>query len=96
MMAIGWIIAGVFLAGMGVCGVLGGLLAMEARDQVNKLRPPDQQFPILFAKFTEWEVRREYRRLFPDGQLYRRADQFAVIMFVCLFMAAVVLYFFHN
>jgi hypothetical protein len=96
MTTIGWIIAGFFWAGMGICGVWGGLLAMEAGNQVNKLRPPDKQFPILFGNFAEREVRREYRRLFPDSQLYRRANRLAVLLFVSLFMMALTLHFFHT
>jgi hypothetical protein len=93
MTTICWIIVGIFLAAGGICGVWGGLLAMEARDEVNKSRPPDKQFPIIFGNFTEWEVRREYRRLFPIGQLYRRANRLAVLMFVSFFLAVLVLYF---
>jgi hypothetical protein len=87
---------GFFWAAMGICGVCRGLLAMEARDQGNKVQPPDKQFPILFGNFAEWEVRREYRRLFPDGQLYKRANRLAVLMFVCLFMMALTLHFFRT
>jgi hypothetical protein len=94
MTAIGWIIVGFFWAGMGICGTWSALLEMEARGEVNKLRPSDKPFPIPFGNFPHFPVRREYRRLFPDGQLCRRADRLTALMTVTFLGMVLAIYFF--
>jgi hypothetical protein len=96
MTSAGWIFVGIFGAGVGICGLWATLLAMEARDHVNKLRPPDKQFPILFGNFTEWQVRRDYRQRFPKDECYKKANRLTVLMFVCGFLMFAVPYLFFR
>jgi hypothetical protein len=58
------------IAGVSVCGLMSALANSKMVDQVNRKLPKDVQFSPLGWYFSKTlRLHREYRRLFPDGQL---------------------------
>jgi hypothetical protein len=82
----------VFIAGF--FGLWSALLDMEALDLVNAKRPPEKQFPVL-GNFQYFEVRSEYKRLFPSGTLLEKSDKVKV-MAIGIFIGGLILQLFLN
>ena len=52
---------------------------MEVLDLVNAKLPADKQYPLLRGNYRYFELRREYKKLFPSGTLLRKADKVKLI-----------------
>ena len=61
-----------FIAGF--FGLWNALIEMEVVDLVNAKLPPEKRYPELRGNYRYFELRRDYKRLFPSGPLLRRAD----------------------
>jgi hypothetical protein len=46
---------------------------MEAFDLVHAKLPPEKQYPFVGADFRRFELRSEYKKLFPNGTLLQKA-----------------------
>ncbi len=68
-----------------VCGIVASLVNFEIVDKVNERLPQERQFEAL--GFWYWSKRqrlkREYKRLYPDGSLLQTNRTLAVLMFFC-------------
>jgi 4-hydroxybenzoate polyprenyltransferase len=79
-----------------ICGVASGI-AMNAAywamvDKVNAKLPKDQQFSHPGWWFGKYQrLHREYRRLFPSGDLLRKAGIYSLLAFLCLSLATALL-----
>ena len=89
MTLLGWIICTVLIVGAGVCGLWASVLTMEMTDKVNSRLSPKEHFPILFGNLRFWGLRREYRRLFPEGDLFGRVDRLIWLSALCFLLAIV-------
>jgi hypothetical protein len=81
-----------------VCGVASalysGFLTYAAMDKVNERLPVEQRFPPLWWYAEKYSrLRREYRRLYPGGELLRKAFLFEIACFVCCLFGFCALYF---
>ena len=75
----------------GLASTITGFAIVEA---VNAKLPEREQFdPFWWGPSKTFRLRREYRRLYPEGKLLRRQSVLAVAMFVCILLAALVLWF---
>lgn len=72
-----------------ICGLLSALLGFEMIDKVNEKLPKEEQFESL-GWYTEKTLRlhREYKRLYPDGQLLLRDRVVIALGIVCLLICA--------
>jgi hypothetical protein len=61
-----------FIAGF--FGLWNALLEMEVLDLVNTKLPPEKQYPLLWGNHRYFELRREYKKMFPSGTLLQRAE----------------------
>jgi hypothetical protein len=74
----------------GLASTITGFAIVEA---VNAKLPEREQFdPFWWGPSKTFRLRREYRRLYPEGKLLRRQNVLAVAMGVCVFLAALVLW----
>ena len=94
MTILGWIICAMMMAGASSCGVWNAILTMEKTDRVNQGLAPDKQFPVLAQGLRYFEVRREYRHQFPEGNLLARINRLTVAMFALIVGVVVVGYVF--
>ena len=85
-----------------VCAFIAGffllwnaLLEMEVLDCVNAKLPPGKQYPLLGGNFRYFELRDEYKKLFPNGTLLRKADKVKLIAF-SIFLGGFILQIFLN
>src|SRR6202035_3884410 len=71
------ILIGIWIAVIGICGLLQTLLYHEMRDTLNTQRSADDQIPVIVLSWSDfrksferdfWFVRREFRRLFPNSR----------------------------
>jgi hypothetical protein len=70
------------------CALSGASFSWLALDKVNEKLPVDQRFwPLFWGPDSNWRLRHEYRRLYPEGKLLRNARYFAVAFFACLLIA---------
>jgi hypothetical protein len=61
-------------------------------EAVNAKLPAGEQFdPFWWGPSKTFRLRREYRRLYPEGKLLRRQSVLTAAMFVCILLAALVL-----
>ena len=75
---------------LGLASTINGFAIVEA---VNAKLPEREQFdPFWWGPSKSFRLRREYRRLYPEGKLLRRQNVLAGAMFVCIFLAALVLW----
>jgi len=75
----------------GLASTITGFAIVEA---VNAKLPEREQFdPFWWGPSKTSRLRREYRRLYPEGKLLRRQSVLAAAMFVCILLAALVLWF---
>ena len=74
----------------GLASTITGFAIVEA---VNAKLPEREQFdPFWWGPSKTFRLRREYRRLYPEGKLLRRQRVLAGAMGVCVFLAALVLW----
>lgn len=77
------------VAGVSVCGLLSTVINYKMMDQVNSKRPKDAQFSLIGRYFAKnMRLHREYRRLFPDGQLLLQVRLLLGLMCGCLVVGA--------
>jgi hypothetical protein len=76
-------------------GLWNALVEMEVLDLVNAKRRPQQQYPVLWGNYRYFQVRGEYKTLFPGGTLLRKADRIKVIA-AGIFLGGFVLQFLLN
>ena|SRR5271156_1860617 len=82
MMSVRLIIGLVAIALVAACGMSSSLVLFKIVDQVNALLPKDAQFGQLVWYLGKYRrLQREYRRLYPDGGLFRRFWSLVVLMF---------------
>ena len=82
-----------FIAGF--FGLWNALIEMEVVDVVNAKLPPEKQYPVLWGRYRYFELRSEYRRLFPSGTLLRKADKVKLIA-ISIFLGGFILQFLLN
>ena len=75
---------------LGLASTINQFAMVEA---VNAKLPEREQFdPFWWGPSKTSRLRREYRRLYPEGKLIRRQSVLATAMFVCLLLVALVLW----
>jgi len=80
-----------------LCGSAFGLASTITQfamvEAVNAQLPAPEQFDFLgWGPSKTSRLRREYRRLYPEGKLIRRQSVLAAAMFTCIFLTALVLW----
>jgi len=73
-------VVAVFAFIAGFFGLWNALIEMEVVDLVNAKPPPEKQYPLLWGNYRYFDLRKEYKTLFPSGTLLRKADKVKVIM----------------
>jgi hypothetical protein len=77
------------IAGGSVCGLISTLVNSKMVDQVNGKLPKDVQFsPLGWYLSKTLRLHREYRRLFPDGQLLLQVRLLIALGFGSLMVGA--------
>ena len=79
----------------GVFGLWNALLEMEVLDLVNAKLPPEKQYPLFWGNYRYFELRSEYKKLFPSGALLRKADKIKLIA-ISIFLGGFILQFLAN
>lgn len=79
----------------GFFGLWSALLEMEVLDLVNAKLPPKKQYPRLWGNYRYFDLRGEYKKLFPSGTLLRKADQIKLIA-MGIFFGGIILQFLLN
>jgi hypothetical protein len=82
-----------FIAGF--FGLWNALLEMEVLDLVNTKLPPEKQYPLLGWNYRYFELRREYKKMFPSGTLLQKADKVKLIA-ISIFFGGIILQFLLN
>ena len=82
-----------FIAGF--FGLWNALIEMEVLDLVNAKLLPEKQYPLLWGNYRYFELRGEYKKLFPSGTLLRKADKVKLIA-ICIFFGGIILQFLLN
>ena len=83
----------VLLLCVGAFGLASTITQFAMVEAVNAQLPAAEQFDFLWRGPSKTSrLRREYRRLYPEGKLLRRQRVLAAVMFVCTFLAALVLW----
>jgi len=90
---IGVAVIGAFVAGF--FGLWNAILEMDILDQVNKKLPPERQYPEFSRTYRNFALRQDYRTLFPDGTLLRRADRVKLVA-LGIFLGGIALQVFIN
>ena len=81
---------GLCVGAFGLASTINQFAIIEA---VNAQLPAREQFDFLWwGPSKRLRLRREYRRLYPEGKLLRRQSLLGAAMFVCIFLAALVLW----
>lgn len=71
------------------CALLSGFLACSATNKVNRRLPPKERFGYFWWDFTKHaRLRREYRRLYPEGKLLRNSSMLSIAFFLLMLIAA--------
>ena len=60
---------------------------------MNTKLPPEKQYPLFWYRY--WELRREYKTLFPSGTLLKKADK-AKLIAISFFFGGFILQFLLN
>jgi hypothetical protein len=79
------------------CAVISSFLFWQEIGEVNRKLPENEQISYLGMypqKYTR--IKREYKRLYPNGRIHRMGFVFEVVGFVFLFLAAVSAGFFNH
>jgi hypothetical protein len=72
-----------------VCGFISSLTQFEMMDKVNAKLPKEDQFDPAWWYYSKTNrIHREYTRLYPTGQLLRRARILWGVMCVCMLICA--------
>ena len=79
----------------GCFGCWNALLEMEVLDLVNTKLPAEKQYPLLGRNFRYFDLRRDYRTLFPSGTLLKKADK-AKLIALSIFLGGLILQFLLN
>jgi hypothetical protein len=83
----------VLLLCVGACGLASTINGFAIVEAVNAKLPEREQFDSLWwGPSKTSRLRREYRRLYPEGKLLRRQSVLGGAMFVCVFLGALVLW----
>jgi len=83
------------LVGCSACGIIGTIINLQMVERVNSQMPPESQFfPIGWYIAKSLRLKREYRRLYPNGKLLLAEKVVAGGMFVCVAACAWALGFF--
>ena len=77
-----------FIAGF--FGLWNALLEMEVLDLVNTKLPPEKQYPPLWANYRYYDLRRDYKKMFPSGTLLQKADKVKLIA-LSIFLVGIIL-----
>lgn len=87
------IAAAVLLVCVSGLGLSASITQFAMVDAVNEKLPESEQFNHLGWYFTKTaRLRREYRRLYPTGNLLRRQRILFLVALVCLIVAALLIY----
>jgi hypothetical protein len=85
--------AALFLTGIG-CIAHANFLFGDIVADVNRLHPPERAISLLgLGRHQLSEVRREYKRLYPDGKLVLKYYIWAAVGLACVFGSAVYWFF---
>jgi hypothetical protein len=77
------------LACVSVCGVLSSIASLQMANKVNERLPKNEQFAQLGWWWTKTlRVHREYKRLYPSGDLSRKVRVLGGLMFSALLACA--------
>jgi hypothetical protein len=83
----------VLLLCVGAFGLASTINQFAIVEAVNAKLPEREQFDSLWwGPSKTSRLRREYRRLYPEGKLLRRQSVLGGAMFVCIFLGALVLW----
>ncbi len=83
------ILAIIAIAGVSTCGLTAALLNYEMVDAVNAKLPKTEQFDALGWYWAKSQrLRREYSRLYPDGQLLIKVRGRIALMILLLIICA--------
>jgi len=85
-----FVVGGIALACITVCGLTGTLASYEMMDKVNAKLPKEEQFEAWRGWYAGKTLRlhREYKRLYPEGRLLFRVRMLMAIMFACVAICA--------
>jgi hypothetical protein len=79
------IVGVVALACFSICGMLSTFTRYEMMDKVNEKLPKEEQFGALWWYASKYQrLNREYKRLYPDGDLLLKIRVLIALMFACL------------
>jgi hypothetical protein len=75
------------------CGTASAIIATfagyEMMDKVNDKLPKADQFdPLGWYPSKTLRLRREYRRLYPDGRILKKLHALTALMFTCFLISA--------
>ena len=77
---------------VGALGLASTINQFAIIEAVNAQLPAAEQFdPFWWGPSKTFRLRREYRRLYPEGTLLRRQSVLVAAMFVCILLGALVL-----
>jgi hypothetical protein len=77
---------------VGAFGLASTITQFAMVEAVNAKLPEREQFdPFWWGPSKTSRLRREYRRLYPEGKLLRRQNVLGAAMFACILLAALVL-----
>jgi len=94
MNAIGWTLFVVLSLGYVTFILWAVVLEMDILTAVNSPLPQDKQFPLI-GNHRQFELRRQYRILFPDGRLHVQSTGLFITGFAFLLGAILTFYWFH-
>ena len=81
------------LLSVGAFGLASTITGFAIVEAVNEKLPEREQFdPFWWGPSKTFRLRREYRRLYPEGKLLGRQSVLAGAMGVCVFLAALLLW----
>lgn len=81
--------ASIVLAALAVsCAVLSGFVTTQEIGEINRKLPDDQRISYWWMYAEKFaRIKKEYRRLYPDGRLHTLANAFEVATFVFFLLA---------
>jgi hypothetical protein len=79
----------------GSFGLWNALIETEVLDLVNTKLPPDKQYPLFWVNYRYFDLRREYKKMFPGGILLQKSDKVKVIA-LSIFFSGFILQFILN
>jgi hypothetical protein len=69
---------------------------MDAREELNRLLPKEEQGEILFASLDYYQFRRKYRRFCANSELLRQSDKATALMFLFFVLAILTTFLFRK